>query len=433
MPQYGVTSEGYVIKGVDVILADAFARARAAFGPEVDLTPTSALRKILETTALEDAELWKRMESSYYALFASTADGQSLDLLGEDVGVDRFALHATGEVTLTLANGVPGRAYLVNEATVLTSTGPSFTTTRAVTLTADAPVATVAVRALVRGPAGDLPAGAISGVDPVHAAVYFADLGPATITVANSEPTSGGLDAEPDDAYRGRLLGTARTLWTIEAAHQAVLDVDGVIDVLISDPLGGVDVSQSYFGIFDFGRRLFAAERRIGEPYQFDVVVAHEFRWPWETAGSVPGVQERVRAALDLVRPPGVHPNVLEADHIDVGVRAQLVVRPGYDTDALLARVTQNVGEETAALRLGSDLLFAQVMRALTGEPGVIDVQAMHLRRGPAVFGRIGLGPVGYQSAAYEAGVGENLVMGPTELALFRPDSGLNDLRVVLP
>ncbi len=433
MAEYGVTTEGYVVKGLDVVLSEAFARARAAFGADVDLTPTSALRKILEVTALEDAELWKRLESSYYAMFVSTADGQSLDFLGEDIGVDRLALHATGEVTLTLANGVPGRSYLVNEGTVLTSGGPPFTTVQAVTLTSDTPVATVGARALVRGTAGDVAAGAISAIEPAHAAVYFADLGPATITVTNAEPTSGGLDVEPDDTYRGRMLGTARTLWTIEAVHQAVLDVDGVIDVLISDPLGGVDVSQSYFGIFDFGRRLFAAERRIGEPYQFDVVVAHEFRWPWETTGPVPGIAESVRAALDLVRPPGVHPNVIEADHIDVGLRAQLVVRPGYDTDALLARVTQRVTEETAALRLGGDVLFAQVMRALTDEPGVVDVQAMHLRRGPGVFGRFGLGPVGYRSAAYEAGVGENLDMGPTELAVFRPDSGLNDLRVMLP
>ncbi|MBD8059993.1 baseplate J/gp47 family protein [Cellulomonas sp. JH27-2] len=432
--QYGVTDDGYVVKGLDVVLAEALARARVAFGPDVDLTTTSPLRKILEVAAAEDAELWKRLEASYYAGFVSTADGASLDLLGEDIGVDRRALHASGEVTITLGSGVPGRTYLVNEATVLTTaTGTLFTTTRPVTLTSLAPVATVPVLALDPGPLGDVAPATITAIEPEHAAVYFADLGPATLTVTNAAPTSGGNAPEPDDVYRGRLVGTARTLWTIEAVQQAVLAVDGVVDVLISDPLGGVDVSQSYFGLFDFGRRLFAAERRFGEPYLFDVVVAHEFRWPWLPAGSVRGVLERVTAALDLVRPPGVHPNVIEADHIDVGVRARLVVQPGYDQDALLARVLQRVGAEAAALRLGGDVLFAQVMRAFTDEAGVLDVQAMHLRRGPGVFGRFSLGPVGYQSVAYEAGVGENLVMGPTELAVFRPDSGLVDLEVVIP
>ena len=47
---------------------------------------------------------------------------------------------------------------------------------------------------------------------------------------------------------------------------------------MISDPLGGVDVSQSYFGVFTFGKRLFSAERRLGEPYFVDVVVAHDLR-----------------------------------------------------------------------------------------------------------------------------------------------------------
>lgn len=434
VPRFGVTDDGYVVKGLDVVLAESLARARAAFGPDVDLTATSPLRKILEVTATEDAELWKRLEASYYAGFVSTADGESLDLLGEDIGVDRRAVHAVGEVTFTLAAGVPGRTYLVNEATVLTTAaGTLFTTTHAVTLTAAVPTATTGVLALDRGASGDVATAAITAIEPAHAAVYFADLGPATITVTNAAPTAGGSLPEPDDVYRGRLVGTSRTLWTIEAVQQAVLAVDGVVDVLISDPLGGVDVSQSYFGLFDFGRRLFAAERRFGEPYLFDVVVAHEFRWPWRTQGAVPGVLERVRAALDLVRPPGVHPNVLEADHVDVGVRARVVVQPGYDQDALLARVLQRFGSEAATLRLGGDVLFAQVMRAFTDEAGVLDVQAMHLRRGPGVFGRFSLGPVGFQSVAYEAGVGENLVMGPTELAVFRPDAGLNDIEVVIP
>ena len=174
---YGVTDDGYVVKGLDVVLAESLARARAAFGPDVDLTATSPLRKILEVSATEDAELWKRLETAYYAGFVSTADGASLDLLGEDIGVGRLELHATGAVTLTLTGGVPGREYFVNEATVLTA-GPGgalFTTSTAATLTAAFPTATVPVVALPRGPAGDVAAAAIDAIEPAHAAVYFAD------------------------------------------------------------------------------------------------------------------------------------------------------------------------------------------------------------------------------------------------------------------
>ena len=190
-----------------------------------------------------------------------------------------------------------------------------------------------------------------TAIEPAYAAVYFADLGPATITVTNAGRTRRRrLTRSPTTPTAAGCVGTARTLWTLEAVQQAVLDVDGVLDVLISDPLGGVDVSQSYFGAV----RLRAAAVRRRAPLRravpFDVVVAHEFRWPWETTGAVPGVIDRVRAALDLVRPPGVHPNVIEADHIDVGVRARIVVQPGLrHATRCWPGSSQRVGAEATA------------------------------------------------------------------------------------
>jgi hypothetical protein len=336
-------------------------------------------------------------------------------------------------VTLTLANGVPGRAYLIEDATALvTTSGPSltFTLDAPATLTTDAPTATVAITCASPGSVGNVAAATITAIDPAYLAVYFSGFGAATVTVTNPAPCTGGGELEADDLYRGRQIGISRSLWTLEAVRQAVLDVTGVIDVVISDPLGGVDVSQSYFDLFDFGERLFSAERRIGEPYRFDVVVAHEFRWPWEPLGSVPGLAERAGAAVDAVRPVGVHANIIEADHIDIGVRARVLVEPGYDGPALLARINDRIGTEAAGLRLGSDVLSSQVMRAFTDEPGVIDVQGLHLRRAPASFGRVTLGGVGYQAGLVEAAVGDNLVMGPTELAVFRPGSALNAIEL---
>jgi hypothetical protein len=271
----------------------------------------------------------------------------------------------------------------------------------------------------------------IVAVDEGYRQVYLADLGPATLGVTNPEPLTGGRIPEDNDNYRGRLLGVVRNLWTLEAVRQAVLDVDGVIDVLLSDPLGGVDVSQSYFGMFTFSQRQFSAERRVGEPYLFDVVVAHEFRWPWDTTGPVPGVFDRVRDALDLVRPPGVHPNIVEADHIDIGVRARVVVQPGYDGPALLSSIRGRLARDVGGLRLGGDVLYSQVMGAFVDEPGVVDVKQLHLRRFPATFGRITFGEVPHQSGPVEAGIGENLVMGPTELAMFSSDSRLHDIELV--
>src|ERR671936_522133 len=101
MADFGVTEQGFTVKGIDVILANAMERARQTFDPQIDLSATSPLRKILEVTAAEDAELWKRMEDLYYGNFLSTAVGASLDRLGEDLGVARPKKFSAGQVQLT--------------------------------------------------------------------------------------------------------------------------------------------------------------------------------------------------------------------------------------------------------------------------------------------------------------------------------------------
>jgi uncharacterized phage protein gp47/JayE len=430
--EFGVTTGGFVLKPVDVILSESFDRARAVFG-DIDLTSTSPLRKILETTAAEDGELWKRLEDVYYGNFVSTAVGDTLDLLGEDVGLPRPHLPSRGEVRFTLGNPAPGRGYVVPEGTIVVTAPPvrAFGTTAPVTLDTDTSTADVPVVAFEPGPACDIAAGQIVDVDPTYRSIFLADLGAATLTVTNPAPTAGGTGRELDDTYRARLLGLARNLWTVESVAQAALGVSGVLDVVLSDPLGGVDVRQSYFDLFNFDQRAFGSERRVGEPYFFTVVVAHEFRAPWRTTGPVAGIFERVTAAIDKVRPVGVHANVVEADHIEVGVRATVVTEPGSDGAALLASIRERLAGDIGRLRLGGDVLHSQVVRAFVEQPGVLDVQGLHLRRSPAAFGRITFGAVPLQLAPAEAAVGENLVMGPTELAIFAPGGEALDVTLV--
>jgi phage-related baseplate assembly protein len=437
MADFGVTQDGFRIKGLDVILAETLDRARQVFRDlgDLDLGPTSPLLKLLQPTAYETAELWKRMEDLFYANFASTAVGPALDLLGEDLGLPRRRLFSTGVVTVNVVNPAPGRAYVIPEGTVLITAAPVqvFVTGVALTLTAEAASADVVANALARGPDSDVAAGAITGVDPAFQTVALS-LGGATLKVTNAQPFSGGAATETDDDYRPRLLGLPRNLWTVESVRAAALEVDGVIDVLVSDPLGGVDVSQSYFNGFLFNDRLFSGERSPGSPYFFDVVVAHEFSRPWLASKvngvDVPGVFDQVRDAVDRVRPVGIHPKIVEANHIEVGIRARVIVQPGQDRTALLSSIKRRLASDLGRLKLGNDVLFSQAMRSITEQPGVIDVQDMHLRRLPAAFGRISFGSVPFQAGAAEAGPGENLSMGPTEIAFFRIDSDLIDLEV---
>src|SRR5262245_48305735 len=111
MSTFGITQTGFIIKPFQQILDDKAARARDMFGDDIDLRSTSALRKLLDVASAEDQELWKHMEQLYYSNFISTASGDALDLLGDDLGIKRRFLLATGKVKLKLSGEAPGRIY----------------------------------------------------------------------------------------------------------------------------------------------------------------------------------------------------------------------------------------------------------------------------------------------------------------------------------
>jgi hypothetical protein len=434
-PRFGVTPEGFVLKGVDRIVADQQARAREMFGDDVDLTSGSALRKVLDAVAWDAQELWRGLESQYYANFVTTATGSSLDLLGTDLGLPRRNLPATGEVLLTLGGGAPGRRYVLPEGTVVETVATptrSFRTTRPVTLDAATPAITVDVRAVARGPAGNLPAQQQLRLEPAWAARHL-NLGPATVTPTNPNAFGGGELTEPDAEYRKRLLGVPRTIWTADAVLAQILDLDGVRDAAMFDPLGGVDVSQSYFSMFLFGQRAFASSRQVGSPYYFDIVIAVEPGWPWRTGGgNVPGVYDTALDAARQGRPVSIFPNILEANVVDVGIRATLLVQAGHDQDAVRGHLVDALRASVDNLRLGRGVLYSDVMLLARTAPGVVDVQNLHLRRCPPAFAGMTFGAADFGQSV-ELAVGENITLAPDEVAEFSIDSQLIDIAVVSP
>jgi Baseplate J-like protein len=429
---FGVTPDGFALKRINEILADSCDRARAVFGQDVDLSSTSPLGMLLEVVAAEDAELWKELERTYYSMFVSSASGDALDLLGDDAGLRRRAGPRSGDVELTLDGGVPGRVYALPEGLLVTVPGSDrvFRTLVPAELTAEAPVQPVSVMETRPG-GGPVGAGTVNLLHPDDQARYLSGWEPATLAVTNPLPFEDTAADESDDSYRARLLTLPRTVWTIESVRQAALGIEGVLDVQLSDPVGGVDVTQSYFGVFTFDQRAFSGERRVGEPYFADLAIAHDQAHRWESAGDILGIHDLVKAAVDRVRPIGVHVNIVEADHIDVGLRARVLVPEGADGDAVAAAIRARLAVDIGRLRLGSDVLYSKVMSALAEQEGVVDVRDLRLRRCPAAFGRISFGTVPYQTAPVEAPVGENLVMGPTEIPMFRPDGDLAEIEVV--
>ncbi|GKQ37936.1 baseplate J/gp47 family protein [Streptomyces sp. A012304] len=432
----GVTADGFTLKGIDRVVADQHARARAMFGSDVDLTSGSALRKVLDAAAVHVHELWRSLEDQYYANFATTAQGASLDLLGTDLGLERRRLQATGEVSLTLTGIDPDRRIVLPQGTVIETVDPprtSLRTTTAVRLSADAPPVDVRVRSVVRGRDGNVPAGTALRLEPTWARVHL-NLGPAKVTVTAPEGVLGGEFAEPDDAYRARLLGVPRTLWTQEALLVQLLEIPGVRDAAIFDPLGGIDASSSRYGTYRFGQRAFSAERQTGSPYFFDVVVAVEPGWPWRREDGdvhIAPVHDAVAETVRQWRPVSVFPNIKPANQVDVGIRGTLVVQAGHDPDAIRGEILTAVTAGVDRLRMGRGVLHSDVVLTVRSVAGVVDVQSLRLRRCAPVFGDIGFAG-GVYGSAEELSVGENLHLARDEVARFALDSPLIDIQVAV-
>jgi len=282
----------------------------------------------------------------------------------------------------------------------------------------------------VAGAGGNVVASAIIQIDPIYASHYLS-LGTATIAATNTAPFTGGDLLADDETYRAQLLRLPRTLFTVQALSATVLNLDGVRDCRVSDPLGGVDVSLSLFSSFVFDRRRFGQARFLGTPYFFDVLVAPRPGYAWETIGAVIGLRDQVAAAVDTVRPIGIFPNIRLADLVVVGVRANITTQPGMDLVAVGAALKSAFEQRVAGLGLGGAVLASEVLGDLLNVSGVVDVQNLHLRRNPPTFGSIVFGDrEQFQGAAIEADLGANLSLTSNEIATFQYNSQLIDLRV---
>src|SRR5262249_19671333 len=104
---YGVTDRGFIVKPLQAILNDAFARAKLLVGSDVDLRSSSSIRKLLELTSLEDALSWMQLDDVYHSRFLASAAGSALDRLGSELGRDRQHLSAQGDAQLKLTAAAP--------------------------------------------------------------------------------------------------------------------------------------------------------------------------------------------------------------------------------------------------------------------------------------------------------------------------------------
>ena len=104
MPGFGISDEGFTIKGFDVILAEAMDRAKQMFGDTVDLTATSPIRKMLEISTAEYAEIWKPMPKIVFSRTLADVEWNTR-VVGEDVAGEVARLNAQPDTHHILFGG----------------------------------------------------------------------------------------------------------------------------------------------------------------------------------------------------------------------------------------------------------------------------------------------------------------------------------------
>jgi len=258
---FGVTDGGFVPKPFARILTEKLALARALLGADLDLTPGSVIRKLLELSALEDARTWAALTRVYDDQYVASAAGVALSRLGDELGVPRPFLEATGVISLTLIPPTGRDSLTIPRGARLLSTGDHHAaTSSAVTLTRERPTQSVEVIAVYPGPDHNLdpaqPAQRLIRWNPDDRKLEWdgslpgltqlaRDAGvPAEtiVTIAHTTPLTGGELGWPDGRYRKLLLRAPRALWSADGIRLAASLVPGVRQAQVIDDLGGLDV-----------------------------------------------------------------------------------------------------------------------------------------------------------------------------------------------
>jgi hypothetical protein len=469
-PQFGITKEGFVAKPFARLLAEKLALAREFFGDELDLSSGSAIRKLLEVSALEDARTWAALSAMYDNNFVVSATGDALSRLGEELGVHRPHLEARGKIRLRLQAALPSEQPQLTiplGARLLTPGGHHVATDETVVLSADNPERQLAVVAFYPGPDHNLDPGvAVDGSFPqridrwnyldsklatlqtIEEQLLAAEaLSPdqSLVSIEHTEKLEGGEQQWPDARYRELLLRAPRSLWTVEIIQFAVSLVPGVRQVQVFDDWGGLDISTSIFGDFYFGKRVFRAERQfdliervfraessLGHPYDFTILVAPTSAAIWEGPD---GIRASIESAIEDLRPISIFPQIRRADEVYVGVAADLVVKglllptgsPAVVNNsppaiALKARLCSRVRSYVESLEFGEPVRWSEVMRTLMNEPGIADVNELGLLRYPPSLRAVDFESIPDPTEVETFTCDENIEIKKSQIAVFVDD-----------
>jgi uncharacterized phage protein gp47/JayE len=194
MPDFGATSQGFIRKTEDIIIAELEQRARELFGNDIDLSPYNPVGAFIRLKSYALSQNWEALENNYYSSYLDTANGVDLDRLGQFAGIPRKSAQ-TEKVVLTFTGSnaivVPSGFLVQTPSGVLYRTIQSGTiASGTVNLQAESDL----IGTVSRVTSGQLTeiVTPVVGID----------------SVTNLSPSSGGSLVESDGDYRARILNS---------------------------------------------------------------------------------------------------------------------------------------------------------------------------------------------------------------------------------
>lgn len=207
---------------------------RDARSPISDINVGSVARTLTEAVGREIAVVWEQVNQAYRAGFLDTAEGKSLDLVVSILDLHRrTGENASGLVTAYRGPGAAGAGDVVIAAGTRLRTekgDAAFEVSEQRVLQRGQARIDVPVRAVVAGPTGVVPAGAITTlVRPLE----------GIDRITNAEPTLFGEPDETDAQLRDRARSRLKALGSATlAALQAAVERERAQVVEIWDPNG---------------------------------------------------------------------------------------------------------------------------------------------------------------------------------------------------
>lgn len=127
----GLTSEGFERERLPEIKTSIEEALIAAFG-ELNLEPDSVISQIIGVFAQREALIWERLEEIYLAMYPASAEGFSLDNVGQLTGLTR--LEATNTIVMAALWGDLSTTIEAGKKASVEDTGELFSLTSDVTI-----------------------------------------------------------------------------------------------------------------------------------------------------------------------------------------------------------------------------------------------------------------------------------------------------------